>query len=46
MMHKDKKKSYVEEMKSFFTKKSSVFITHYQGLTVKQIDELRTEMMN
>jgi len=44
MMHKDKKKSYIEEMKSFFNKTSSVFITHYQGLTVKQIDELRSEM--
>ena len=44
MMHKDKKKTYVEEMKSFFKKTSSVFVTHYQGLTVKQIDELRAEM--
>ena len=31
-------------MKSFFNKASSAFITHYQGLTVKQIDELRSEM--
>ena len=44
MMNKDKKKIYIEEMKSFFNKTSSVFVTHYQGLTVKQIDELRTEM--
>ena len=44
MMHKDKKKTYVEEMKSFFKKTSSVFVTHYEGLTVKQIDELRSEM--
>ena len=43
-MHKDKKKDYIEEMKSFFNKTSSVLITHYQGLTVKQIDELRSEM--
>lgn len=43
-MHKEKKKNYIEEMKSFFSKTSSVFITHYQGLTVKQIDELRSEM--
>ena len=46
MMHKDKKKTYVEEMKSFFKKTSSVFVTHYEGLTVKQIDELRSEMRN
>ena len=43
-MNRDKKKTYIEEMKGFFNKTSSVFITHYQGLTVKQIDELRTEM--
>ena len=44
MMHKDKKKIYIEEMKSFFKKTSSVFVTHYQGLTVKEIDGLREEM--
>jgi len=44
MISKDKKKSYIDEMKSFFAKTSSVFVTHYQGLTVKQIDELRSEM--
>ena len=44
MMHKDKKKSYIEEMKSFFSKTSSVFVTHYQGLTVKQLDNLRKQM--
>ena len=44
MMNKEKKKMYIEEMKDFFNKKSSIFVTHYQGLTVKQIDELRAEM--
>ena len=44
MMNKNKKKHYVEEMKAIFNKTSSVFVTHYQGLTVKQIDELRSEM--
>ena len=44
MMNKEKKKAYIEEMKIFFKKTSSVFITHYQGLSVKQIDELRKEM--
>ena len=43
-MNKEKKKMYIEEMKDFFNKKSSILITHYQGLTVKQIDELRAEM--
>ena len=31
-------------MKGIFSKTSSVFVTHYQGLTVKQIDQLRSEM--
>ena len=44
MMNKEKKKLYIEEMKSYFNKTSSVLITHYQGLTVKQIDELKSEM--
>ena len=43
-MNKLKKKTYIEEMKNFFGKSSSVFITHYQGLTVKEIDQLRSEM--
>jgi large subunit ribosomal protein L10 len=44
MMNKEKKKNYIEEMKGIFSKTSSVFVAHYQGLTVKQIDELRSEM--
>ena len=44
MMNKNKKKLYVEELKDFFNKTTSVLVTHYQGLTVKQIDELRSEM--
>ena len=44
MMNKNKKKNYIEEMKVFFNKTSSVFVTHYQGLTVKQMDQLRAEM--
>ena len=31
-------------MKVFFNKTNSIFVTHYQGLTVKQIDQLRAEM--
>ena len=44
MISKEKKKSYIDEMKGFFSKTNSVFVTHYQGLSVKQIDELRSEM--
>ena len=43
-MNKNKKKTYIEEMRNFFKKTNSVFVTHYQGLTVKQIDQLREEM--
>jgi len=44
MMNKDKKKIYIKEMRDFFSKTSSVFVTHYQGLSVKQIDDLKSEM--
>tara|TARA_B100000029_G_scaffold473830_1_gene515577 strand:- start:289 stop:798 length:510 start_codon:yes stop_codon:yes gene_type:complete len=43
-MNKSKKKIYIEEMKTFFNETNSILVTHYQGLTVKQIDELRSEM--
>ena len=43
-MNKEKKKNYVKEMKDFFSSTNSVLVTHYQGLTVKQIDQLRSEM--
>ena len=44
MINKNAKKNYIEEMKVFFNKTNSVFVTHYQGLTVKEIDRLRSEM--
>ncbi len=44
MMNKNQKKNYIKEMKDFFTKNESVLVTHYQGLTVKQIEEIRSEM--
>ena len=31
-------------MKNFFNKTTSVLVTHYQGLTVNEIDKLRAEM--
>ena len=44
MMNKEKKKAYINEMKDFFNKTSSVFITHYQGLSVKlTLNELSEE---
>jgi len=44
MMNKEKKKIYIEEMRKVFSKTSSVLVTHYQGLTVKQIDKLKSEL--
>ena len=44
MMNKEQKKNYIIEMKNFFDANDSVLVTHYQGLTVNQLDELRAEM--
>ena len=43
-MNKEKKKSYINEMTSQFDKSEAVIVTHYQGLTVSQLDELRSKM--
>ena len=43
-MNKEQKKNYVSKMKEFFEANDSVLVTHYQGLTVNQLDELRAEM--
>ena len=43
-MNKDQKKNYIKEMKNFFDNNESVLVTHYQGLTMYQLDELRAEM--
>ena len=44
MMSKEKKQSYIEEMQLEFDKSKSVIVTHYQGLSVKQLDDLRSKM--
>ena len=44
MMNKDQKKSYISEMATHFENSEAVLVTHYQGLTVKQLDELRATM--
>ena len=43
-MNKEQKKKYISEIKDFFDANNSVLVTHYQGLTVNQLDELRAEM--
>ena len=44
MMNKEQKKNYISEMKKFFEASDSVLVTHYQGLSVNQLDVLRAEM--
>tara|TARA_Y100001936_G_C16025063_1_gene641977 strand:- start:129 stop:635 length:507 start_codon:yes stop_codon:yes gene_type:complete len=43
-MNKEKKKIYINEMSAQFQNAESVLVTHYQGLTVKQLDDLRSKM--
>ena len=44
MISKEKKQSYIKEMTTQFDKSEAVIVSHYQGLTVKQLDELRKKM--
>ena len=44
MMNKEQKKNYITEMTANFENSEAVLVTHYQGLTVKQLDQLRKEM--
>ena len=43
-MNKEQKKNYITEMSANFENSEAVLVTHYQGLTVKQLDELRKQM--
>ena len=44
MMNKEQKKNYINEMTVQFNKSEAVLVTHYQGLNVKQLDDLRKQM--
>ena len=44
MMNKEQKKNYIANITSQFEKSEAVLVTHYQGLTVNQLDELRSQM--
>ena len=44
MMNKEQKKNYITEMTSQFENSEAVLVTHYQGLTMTQLDELRSQM--
>jgi large subunit ribosomal protein L10 len=43
-MNKEQKKIYISDMEAKFQNNEAVLVTHYQGLTMSQLDELRTEM--
>tara|TARA_B100000963_G_C22561750_1_gene641705 strand:+ start:788 stop:1297 length:510 start_codon:yes stop_codon:yes gene_type:complete len=44
MMNKAKKQEYIENMTNQFDKSEAVIVTHYQGLTMQQLDDLRNRM--
>ena len=44
MMNKEQKKQYIQDMTTQFDKTEAVIVTHYQGLTVTQLDDLRKRM--
>ena len=44
MMNKERKKTYISDMTSQLDKSQAVIVTHYQGLTVSQLDDLRKQM--
>ena len=43
-MNKEKKQNYISEMTTQLDKSQAVIVAHYQGLTVAQLDELRSKM--
>ena len=44
MMSREKKRDYILNMKDAFDNSEAVIVAHYQGLTVSQLDELRSKM--
>ena len=44
MMSKEKKQEYIKDMTSQFDNSEAVIVTHYQGLTMSQLDDLRDKM--
>ena len=44
MMNKEQKKNYISEIALKFDNSKAVMVTHYQGLTMTQLDELRKKM--
>ena len=44
MMNKEQKNNYISEIESQFKNNEAVIVTHYQGLTMTQLDDLRSKM--
>ncbi len=44
MLNKEQKKQYITDMTAQFEKTEAVIVTHYQGLTMSQLDDLRAKM--
>ena len=44
MMNKEQKKNYISEITTQFENSKAVMVTHYQGLTMTQLDDLRSKM--
>ena len=44
MMNKEQKKIYIKNMTAEFENSEAVLVTHYQGLNMKQLDDLRKQM--
>jgi large subunit ribosomal protein L10 len=44
MLSKEQKINYITEMTTQFENSKAIMVTHYQGLTMPQLDELRAKM--
>jgi len=44
MMNKEQKQNYIKDMTAHFENSEAVLVTHYQGLNMKQLDDLRKQM--
>ena len=44
MMTREQKKNYITEMESQFQNNEAILVTHYQGLNMSQLNELRSQM--
>ena len=43
-MNKEQKKNYIKNITEQFENSEAVLVTHYQGLNMKQLDDLRKQM--